>query len=183
MKSFSEIFIENKSRLMSFIRRRIDSEDDAADILQDVFMRLFMQDDISLIEQVGAWLFRAAGNRIADFGRKRREEPMPQLRTGADEDDSLVDMSYFIVDEDASVEKDFIASLIWQELALALDELPEEQRYAFEKTEICGLSFKELSAQTGIPVNTLISRKHYAVKFLRERLADVYDDMLGLLSS
>lgn len=181
MKTFSEIFAENRTRLIAFIRKRVDSEADAADIMQDVFMRLFMQDDISLIENVGSWLFRTAGNRITDVSRKRHEERMPMAWFQAEDDEFLEEMSCLLVDEDASAETELIRSLVWRELAAALNELPKEQRLAFVKTELEGIPFKELSQQTGVPVNTLLSRKHYAVRHLRKRLEDVYDDILGLL--
>lgn len=181
MKKFTEIFNENRARLMTFIRSRVDSEADAADILQDVFMSLFMQEDISIIEHVSAWLYRAAGNRIVDFGRKRREEPMPRLENRDGEDEFPLEMELYFPDKADSVEMDFIRALVWKELAGALEELPAEQRLVFERTELDGLSFRELSRETGVPVNTLLSRKHYAVKRLRGRLSDVYEDLLNLL--
>lgn len=181
MKSFTEIFNENKTKLTAYIRKRIIDEADVSDILQDVFMRLFMQEDISIIDNISSWLYRTTDNRITDFNRKKREVRMPQISSDDEDEEASTDIVQIIADETGSVEKQLIRTLVWDELGAALSELPDEQREVFEKTELDGMSFKELSEQSGVPINTLLSRKHYAVKYLRNRLNDMYEDFLTIM--
>jgi RNA polymerase sigma factor (sigma-70 family) len=168
----SDIFRREQGRLRSFVRKRVADEGDAEDILQDVFYELveayrLMQP----IEQAGAWLFRVARNRIVDFFRKKRPVPF-----GDDGDISIEEM---LPSPDAGPDALFARSLLWEELEDALAELPPEQRDVFIAHEIDGRSFKELSAETGVSVNTLLSRKRYAVLHLRERLKEIHEEMMG----
>ena len=154
-----------EDRLRNFIRRRVADEGDAEDILQDVLFELFLADRV---EHTGAWLFRVARNKIVDWFRKKR----PVLF----DDPTIEDL---LPSPDAGPEALYARSLLWEELEEALAELPEEQREVFLAHEIDGRSFKELSAETGVGVNTLLSRKRYAVLHLRERLKEIYEDMMG----
>ena len=178
-RNVTEIVQKYSSRLKSFIRKRVSNMDDADDILQDVFYQLAEMERLTKpIDQMTAWLYTVARNRIVDWYRKKRTEPLPYL---ADEDElNLADeINEQIFDNGDSPETEYLKSLIWTELYESLEQLPAEQKSVFELTEIKGLSFKEISDQTGLPVNTLISRKHYAVLFLRERLQLLYDELLN----
>lgn len=130
------------------------------------------------IEQISAWLYSVANNQIIDRSRKHKEVEMPYMKTNDDEDLFLSEVTSLLLDEDASPETEYLRSLVWEELEAALEELPEEQRKVFELTELEGFSFKEISEATGVAVNTLISRKRYAVLHLRERLDDLYRELL-----
>ena len=165
----TEIFRREQGRLRSFVRRRVADEGDAEDILQDVFYELVEANWLTRpVEQAGAWLFRVARNRIIDFFRKKRPVQF--------EDEGIEDL---LPSADAGPEEAYARSLLWEELEQALAELPEEQRAVFIAHEIEGRSFKELAAETGVSVNTLLSRKRYAVLHLRERLKDINEEILG----
>lgn len=163
----SEIFRREQSRLRSFVRRRVADEGDAEDILQDVFFALVEANWLTKpVEQAGAWLFRVARNRIIDFFRKKR--PVQFEAEGIED---------LLPSADASPEEAYVRSLLWEELEQALAELPEEQRAVFIAHEIEGRSFKELAQETGVSVNTLLSRKRYAILHLRERLKDINEEL------
>lgn len=167
----AEIFRREQARLRRFVRSRVADEGDAEDILQDVFYELVEAEWLMKpVEQAGAWLFRVARNRIVDFFRKKRPVPLDA------EDSNLEDL---LPSPDAGPEAAYARSLLWEELEDALAELPEEQREAFLAHEIDGVSFRELAEETGISVNTLISRKHYAVLHLRRRLKEIHEQILG----
>lgn len=171
---------EYRPQLKSFISKRVDNKEDAEDILQDVFYQLIktVEDTVNPIEQVAAWLYKVARNTIINRGRKKKEEEMPVSKY--DEDGNLLkDFSEILFNEDnPTPETEYLRSLVWQELEVALSELPTEQREAFELTEVEGLSVKEVSDATGVSVNTILSRKHYAVKHLRKRLEGLYKDII-----
>lgn len=152
---------QEQTKLRRYIRSRVRDESDAEDILQEVFFELIAA--VKPIEQLGAWLFRVARNRIIDLFRKRRLEDR-----GALED--------LLPSPDAGPEEAFARGVLLDELAAALEELPKEQREAFIAHEIDGKSFKDLSAETGVSVNTLLSRKRYAVLHLRERLKSIREE-------
>ncbi|WP_195375140.1 MULTISPECIES: sigma-70 family RNA polymerase sigma factor [Parabacteroides] len=175
----ADIFRKYQAQLRGFIAKRVSSKEDSEDILQNVFYQ-FMKNDRAddPIEQIAAWLYSVARNQIIDRSRKRREEEMPSLSTNEDDGTFLKELSDLMPDEDQSPEMDFIRSTVWEELEHALLELPDEQRTVFELTELEGIPFKEIAESTGIPVNTLISRKRYAVLFLRKRLYNLYEDIL-----
>jgi len=175
----ADIFNKYKSRLKNFIAKRVLSKEDGEDILQNVFYQLLKIDLIERpIEQMSAWLYSVANNQIIDRSRKHREVEMPFISNKNDDESFMVEITSLLFDEDSSPETEYIRTLVWDELEIALSELPAEQREAFELTEMEGLSFKEISENTGITVNTLISRKRYAVLHLRERLHDLYYDLL-----
>lgn len=176
---FADIFKSYQAQLKGFIARRVSSKEDSEDILQNVFYQ-FMKNDRAdnPIEQISAWLYSVARNQIIDHSRKHREEEMPHL-TGYDEDGTFLrELSDLMPDEDQSPEMDFVRSMVWEELENALLELPDEQRTVFELTELEGIPFKEIAESTGISINTLISRKRYAVLFLRKRLSSLYEEIL-----
>ena len=164
-----------RKRLADFIRRRVNDPEDAEDILQDVFYQLAASYSVTEpIEHVTAWLFAAARNRVIDWYRKRRTEPLGQLL--ADGDGPLF-LDEILFDPRQEPDQLYARSLVWPQLAGALDELPEEQRDVFIMHELEGMSFKEIAESTGVPLNTLLSRKRYAVLHLREQLADLYDEL------
>ena len=169
-----------QGRLRNFIRRRVPDESDAEDILQDVFYELVEAYRFTKpIEQVGAWLYRVARNRIVDRFRKKKPEPFSIASNPEDDGGGSLPLEELLPSPDAGPEANYARSILAEELAEALDELPEEQREAFVAHEIEGRSFKEISAQTGIAVSTLLSRKHYAVLHLRRRLRSIYDEFVN----
>ena len=160
---------------MGFIRRRVPDPLDAEDILQDVFHELAEANRLLVpIEHVTGWLFRVARNRIIDLFRRQRPERLSTPLPGDGEGERMT-LEDLLPSPDAGPEALHVRHAILEELALALDELPAEQRAVFVAHELAGRSFKELSAESGVSVNTLLSRKHYAVLHLRERLQDLYD--------
>jgi len=174
------MFGREQGRLRNFIRRRVADEADAEDILQDVFYELIEAYRLMKpIEQVGAWLYRVARNRIIDGFRKKKPEPFSAARDPDAEDGDSLSLEELLPSPDAGPEAAYARSILLEELDAALDELPEEQREVFLAHEFEGISFKELSAETGVSVNTLLSRKHYAVLHLRRRLQSIYDDFLS----
>ena len=179
-RRISAVFQDQGARLRNFIRKRVADPADAEDILQEVFYE-FVQAYRLLqpIEQAGAWLFRVARNRIVDRFRRRRHDPLSApLRAGPAPDPAAGRLSLedLLPAPDAGPEAAYARSLLLAELAHALDELPEEQRSVFVAHELEGRSFSQLAAQTGLSVNTLLSRKHYAVLHLRRRLREIYNE-------
>ena len=172
----SDVVKWEQSRLRNFIRRRVPDPSDAEDILQDVFYRLVEANRLLMpIEHVTGWLFRVARNRITDLFRKKEPENFSEIEA-ADEGGALLQFEDLLPSPDAGPEALFARNVLLDELESALDEPPEEQREVFVAHEFDGRSFKEISAQTGVSVNTLLSRKRYAVLHLRERLRRVYDE-------
>jgi len=172
----SEAIDRDRTRLRNFIRRRVADPSDAEDILQEVFYELVETYRLMKpIEQVGAWLFRVARNRITDLFRKRKPEASTNDPVVAEEGE-LLTLEDLLPSREAGPEAAYARTVLLAELEDALEELPEEQREVFLAHEIEGRSFKELAAETGLSVNTLLSRKHYAVIHLRERLRAVYDE-------
>jgi RNA polymerase sigma factor (sigma-70 family) len=173
-RRIAEAVARDEGRLRRFIRRRVVSEGDVEDILQDVFYELVEAYRLMKpIEQVSGWLFRVAANRITDLFRKKKPESFPVEI--ADDGDTLA-FEDLLPSPDAGPEAAYANGLLLEELAAALDELPDEQRDVFVAHELEGRSFKELAAESGSSVNTLLSRKHYAVLHLRRRLQSIYDE-------
>jgi RNA polymerase sigma factor (sigma-70 family) len=165
-----------QSRLRNFIRRHVADESDAEDILQDVFYELVeAYRMMEPVEQVSAWLFRVARNRITDLFRKKRPEAIGNDPVVA-KDGELLLLEDVLPSPDAGPEAVYARNVLLEELDASLDELPEEQREIFIAHELKGYSFKELAAATGLSVNTLLSRKHYAVLRLRERLQGIHEE-------
>jgi len=172
----SEVVEREHSRLRNFIRRRVPDPRDAEDILQDVFYELVEANRLLMpIEHVTGWLFRVARNRITDLFRKKRSESFSDTAV-ADEDGELLHLEDLLPSPDAGPEALYARAVLLDELELAFEELPEEQREVFVAHELEGRSFKEMAAETGVSLNTLLSRKRYAVRHLRERLQNIYDE-------
>ena len=172
----SEVVEREQSRLLNFIRRRVPDARDAEDILQDVFYELVEANRLLMpIDHVTGWLFRVARNRITDLFRKKRPESLGDTAF-ADEDDEMLQLEDLLPSPEAGPEALYARNVLVDELELAVDGLPEEQREVFVAHELEGRSFKEMAAATGVSVNTLLSRKRYAVRHLRERLRRVHDE-------
>ncbi len=175
-RQISEIIAEERSRLRNFIRRRVPDPLDAEDILQDVFYELVEANRLLMpIEHVTGWLFRVARNRITDLFRKKKTESLSDTAV-AGEDDERLQWEDLLPSPHAGPEALYASNVLLNELELALDELPTEQRHVFVAHELEGRSFKEIAAETGVTVNTLLSRKRYAVLHLRQRLQSIYDE-------
>ena len=173
----SEAIEREQPRLRNFIRKRVADAGDAEDILQEIFYELVEAYRLMKpVEQVGAWLFRVARNRITDLFRKRNREGSRIYLAAGEENGELIILEDLLPSPDAGPEAAYVRSVLVEELDAALDELPEEQREIFIAHELEERSFKELASAMGLSVNTLLSRKHYAVLHLRERLQDIYDE-------
>src|SRR5450759_3975023 len=172
----SEVVKREQSRLRNFIRRRVPDPRDAEDILQDVFYELVEANrPLMPIEHVTGWLFRVARNRITDLFRKKRPETFSD-RAVENEDGELLRIEDLLPSPDAGPEALYVRNVLLHELEFGPDELPHEHREGFVAHELEGRSFKELSAESGVNVNTLLSRKRYAVLHLRERLQSIHDE-------
>jgi len=175
-QQISQVVVRERSRLLNFIRRRVPDPLDAEDILQDVFSELVEANRLLMpIDHIAGWLFRVARNRIIDLFRKKK----PVLFADADiagEDEDSLHFEDLLPSPDAGPDAVYARGVLFAAFDLALSELPPEQREVFVAHEIEGLSFKEISARTRVGINTLLSRKRYAVLHLRERLQDIYDD-------
>ena len=173
-RRIAEALARDEDRLRKFIRRRVVSEGDVEDILQDVFYELVEAYRLMKpIEQVSGWLFRVAANRITDLFRKKKPEPFP---VEIAEDGATQNFADLLPSPDAGPDAEYAHGVLLEELVAALDELPDEQRDVFVAHELEGRSFKELAAESGLSVNTLLSRKHYAVLHLRRRLQSIYNE-------
>jgi len=172
-KRITETVARESGRLKNFIRQRVPDQGEAEDILQDVFFEFMEAYRLpEPIEQVGAWLYRVARNRIIDRFRKKKEEPLPQVS----EEDEEHWLENVLPSADAGAEAVYARKVLMEEIYAALDELPEEQRIVFIAHELEGRSFKELAAEKGVGINTLLARKRYAVLHLRTRLQTIYDE-------
>jgi RNA polymerase sigma factor (sigma-70 family) len=173
----SEAIARDRPRLARFIRSRVPDPLDAEDILQDVFYELVEAYRMMRpVEQVTAWLFRVARNRITDLFRRRARDADPASAIALDDEE--VALADLLPSPDAGPEAAFARTVLLEELYEALEELPEEQREVFVAHELEGYSFRDLADRTGVGVNTLLSRKHYAILHLRERLQAIYDDSM-----
>ncbi len=178
-RQISEIIAGERSRLRDFIRKRVPNEADVEDLLQEVFFEVI--EAYRLMEPVqrwGAWMFQVARNRIIDLFRKRRREASGSEPVAISEEGEELLLEDVLPSPDAGPAAAYARAVLLDELEAALDELPEEQRDVFIAHEIDGYSFKEIAARTGASVNTLLSRKHYAVLHLRRRLQAIYDEFV-----
>ncbi|MDR2498599.1 MAG: sigma-70 family RNA polymerase sigma factor [Tannerellaceae bacterium] len=173
------LIAEYRPRLKRFIRSKVTNLSDADDILQDVFYQFVRTVKLAAdpIEQVSAWLYRVARNMIINHGRKKREQ---ELISSDSELDIALEFTDLFLDDELSPtpETEYLRNLIWSEIELALEQLPPAQREIYELTEFEGIPLKEIAAAAGIPLNTLLSRKRYAILQLRKRLRSLYDDIL-----
>ena len=195
-KNITAVISRFGQRLLGFIRQRVGIEADAEDILQDVWYQLTTTVDTEPIEQISGWLFAVARNKIIDRYRKKRPESLDMLLqsggggaggsgggargagTGSNSGEEGFDLAGILLDKSSNPETANLRTLFWKALQEALEELPEEQRIVFEWHELTGLSFKEIADLTGENINTLISRKRYAVIHLRERLLTLYHEII-----
>ena len=175
-RNITNIIGDYSKRLLGFIRKRVSNEADAEDILQDVFYQL--AGNTQPIEQLTAWLFRVARNRIVDVKRKHKPELLDDLYS-SNSDDDMLGWTDLLTDLDNTPESTYLRSIFWETLYAALDELPAEQKQVFVLNELEGVPFKDIAEQTGATVNTLLSRKRYAVLHLRERLQVLRDELLN----
>ena len=175
-KLITETVLRERPRLRSFLRQRLPDPGDAEDIMQDVFHELVEASRLpEPIEQVGAWLFRVARNRLIDRFRKKKEAPLPVFDEDGDDGDGAA-LDDLLPSPDAGPEAAYARSVLMAELHDALDDLPAEQRDVFIAHELEQRSFKQLSAESGVSVNTLLARKRYAVLHLRRHLQTIYDE-------
>jgi RNA polymerase sigma factor (sigma-70 family) len=178
-RSISEVFSSYRERLLKFIRSRVRSLEDAEDILQDVFYQLSRMDNLAKsVEQTTAWLYRVTRNRIIDHRKKKKDAALPAYYDEDNEGFIFEEIADIVLESEITPETAYLRSMIFEEIKTALDDLPEEQRTVFEQTEFLGLPVKEIAQKTNTPVNTVLSRKHYAVVFLRKRLKDLYADVM-----
>jgi RNA polymerase sigma factor (sigma-70 family) len=178
-RQIAGIVEEEGSRLRNFIRRRVPDPSDAEDILQDVLYRLVEANRLLMpIEHLTGWLFRVARNRITDFFRKKKPELFSDTVL-EDDEGQLLELDDLLPSPDAGPEAIYARNMLLEELEIALNELPVEQREIFIAHELEGHSFKELTEATGVNLNTLLSRKRAAVLYLRERLQTVYDEFMN----
>jgi RNA polymerase sigma factor (sigma-70 family) len=177
-KNINSVINQFGKHLSGFIRRRVTNKPDAEDILQDVWYQFMKAGDGEPIEEVGNWLFRVARNKITDSHRKKKLDLMGDLlysRVGEDE----FDFKDLLFDDSGNPETENLRNLFWKELQRALQELPEEQKNVFVWNELEDISFKEIAESTGENLNTLISRKRYAVLYLRKKLMILYKEILN----
>ena len=175
-QQISETIRSERDKLRNFIRRRVPDPADVEDILQDVFYKLVEANRLLMpIDHLTGWLFRVTRNRIADFFRRRRTENFAPTGVVNDSDERMK-LEDLLPSHDAGPDALYVRNLLLDELELAMEELPDEQRDVFVAHELEGRSFKQIAAETGVGINTLLSRKRYAVLHLRERLADIYNE-------
>src|SRR3954447_20687386 len=176
-RNITQVINDYSKRLLGFIRKRVANEADAEDILQDVFYQFI--GNTEPIEQLTSWLFAVTRNKITDRQRKKKPDLLEDMYGDADDEDETLNWSEFFFDAADNPETEYLRSLFWDELNNALDELPEEQKLVFVLNELEGVPFKIIAEQTGDTINTLISRKHYAVLYLRERLLVLRNELLN----
>ena len=175
-RNITQVINDYSKRLLGFIRKRVRNEADAEDIMQDVFYQFI--GNTEPIEQLTSWLFTVTRNKIIDRQRKHKPDLIEDVYTTADDEESL-NWSELFFDSSDNPETDYLRTLFWETLNEALDELPEEQKQVFILNELEGVPFKIIAEQTGETLNTLISRKRYAVLHLRQRLQVLRDELLN----
>lgn len=170
------LFRTDRKKFLGFIRQRVRSQEEAEDILQDVFTNVLAASANvqKPIENIASWVFTAVRNRIIDSYRKKRAETFSDMQTPGQAEDGVDTFENFLGDFSTSPESDLIRKTIWESVQEGLSELPDEQREVFVKNEFEGVSFREMSEDTGVNINTLLARKRYAVLHLRKRLKDLY---------
>jgi len=176
-REITEIVAREQGRLKNFIRKWVVDESDAEDVMQDVFFELVeAQNLMTPIRQVGAWMYRVARNRMTDLFRKRRAESLKHTPLDSDPGEESLSWEEWLPSGEEGPEAAYARRILLEELDAALERLPKEQREVFIAHEIEGRSFKELAEESGVPLNTLLSRKHYAVLSLRNHLKVIYEE-------
>jgi RNA polymerase sigma factor (sigma-70 family) len=175
-RQIENLFKTDRKKFLGFIRQRVRSQEEAEDILQDVFTNVLAASANvqKPIENIASWVFTAVRNRIIDSYRKKRAETFSDMQTPSQSDDGVDTFENFLGDTSTSPESDLIRKTIWESVQDGLQELPAEQREVFVRNEFEGISFREMSEETGVNINTLLARKRYAVLHLRKRLKDLY---------
>ncbi len=173
------LFKTDRKKFLGFIRQRVRSQEEAEDILQDVFTNVLAasQNVQKPIENIASWVFTAVRNRIIDSYRKKRAETFSDMQTPGQAEDGVDTFENFLSDVGADPESDLVRKTIWESVQEGLAELPDEQREVFVRNEFEGVSFREMSEETGVNINTLLARKRYAVLHLRKRLKDLYESL------
>jgi len=172
-----QLFRNDRKKYLGFIRQRVRSQEEAEDILQDVFANVLAasQDVQKPIENIASWVFTSVGNRIIDSYRKKKTDSFSDLSSPSDRDEGLENVERFLGDFSYNPEQDLVRKTIWEAVLKGLDELPVEQKEVFVKNEFEGVSFREMSEESGVNINTLLARKRYAVLHLRKKLQELYD--------
>jgi RNA polymerase sigma factor (sigma-70 family) len=179
-KQIELTYNKERGKLLGFIRKNVPTQEDAEDILQEVMYQLVSgYEDIQFIERISAWLIRIAKNKIIDLYRKKKTEPLPDTKivNNKDEEDEVLNLSDILPDFSEMPDEIYWQSVINEEIEKALDEIPDEQKEVFVMNEYDGLSFKEISEIKNVPINTLLSRKRYAVLYLRSKLKNLYKEL------
>jgi RNA polymerase sigma factor (sigma-70 family) len=174
-----ELFKNDRKKFLGFIRKRVRSQEEAEDILQDVFTNVLAasKNVQKPIENIASWVFTAVRNRIIDSYRKKRAEAFSDLQTPKQQEEGMDTFEHFIEDVGEGPESDLLRKTIWEAVQDGLKELPDEQRDVFVKNEFEGISFREMSEETGVNINTLLARKRYAVLHLRKKLSELYSSI------
>jgi RNA polymerase sigma factor (sigma-70 family) len=178
-ESIQKTVYKERKKLLSFIRRKVSNDTDAEDILQDVFYQFVNAMQTGIIDKTAAWLFKVTNNKIIDWYRRTKPSSFNKLmmqRNSEEDSDLPLQLEDILFDPAENPDYLYLRSTVWSLLSEALEEMPEEQSEVFVLHELEGFSFKEISKTTGIPVNTLISRKRYAILYLRERLQELYNE-------
>lgn len=178
-KELDDLIKQHQSRLRSFVRGRVSNREDADDIVQDTFYQFVRSMRVldNPIAQVTSWLYTVAHNLIVNHDKKHHEESLPAV---SDDADFMGDLSEIMVADDSdNPDIQLLRKMVWQELDKAMAELPDEQRQAIQLTELEGLSVRDAALQMGVPLNTFLSRKHYAVLHIRKRMHRLYQELLG----
>ena len=172
-----QLFRTDRKKYLGFIRQRVRSQEEAEDILQDVFTNVLASSrgQNKPIDNLASWVFTSVRNRIIDSYRKKRADTFADLSSRVDANDGMDYVERFLGDLSYSPELDLVRKTIWEDVLEGLEEIPQEQKWVFVKNEFEGVSFREMSEQTGININTLLARKRYAVLFLRKKLQGLYD--------
>jgi RNA polymerase sigma factor (sigma-70 family) len=173
------LFKTDRKKFLGFIRQRVRSQEEAEDILQDVFTNVLAasKNVQKPIENIASWVFTAVRNRIIDSYRKKRAETFSDMQTPSQAEEGIDTFENFLGDYLGTPENDLVRKTIWESVQSGLAELPDEQREVFVKNEFEGISFREMSEDTGVNINTLLARKRYAVLHLRRRLKDLYQSL------
>lgn len=179
-KKFGAWLTEQRQKLLGFIRKRVPAEEDAEDLVQDVMIQFLQAMDLQeRIEQVSGWMYKVARNKIINWYRKKRPENFSNHFIVEELEDGPLYLEELLQDTNALPDEIYSQSLIWPALEAALEELPPEQRQVFLLHEIEGMSFTEIADLTGVGVNTLLSRKRYAILHLRDRLEILYNELIN----